>query len=83
MPIGKVKWFNNAKGYGFLNANNLDQDIFIHYSSIEMDGYKYLKAGQVVEYKLQDGPKGLHAVNIRPLEETLVETEDTLEETTA
>jgi CspA family cold shock protein len=70
MAIGKVKWFNNAKGYGFLNASNVDHDIFIHYSSIEMEGYKYLKAGQVVEYNLQDGPKGLHAVNIKPFEES-------------
>ncbi len=69
MAIGKVKWFNNAKGYGFLNASNVDHDIFIHYSSIEMEGYKYLKAGQVVEYNLQDGPKGLHAVNIKPVED--------------
>lgn len=69
MAIGKVKWFNNAKGYGFLNASNVDHDIFIHYSSIEMEGYKYLKAGQAVEYNLQDGPKGLHAVNIKPLDD--------------
>lgn len=69
MPTGKVKWFNNAKGYGFIlpgEASN-DEDLFVHYSSINMEGYKTLKAGQLVNYDILQGPKGLHAVNITAL----------------
>ena len=65
MATGKVKWFNNAKGYGFIVAHTGGDDLFVHYSSIQMDGYKTLKAGQSVEFDIQQGPKGLHAVNIR------------------
>ena len=61
---GKVKWFNNAKGYGFINERNKTEDLFAHYSAITMDGYKTLKAGQEVEFEIIQGPKGLHAVNI-------------------
>lgn len=68
MATGKVKWFNNAKGYGFLNTDEVDYDIFVHYSSIVMEGYKYLKAGQLVTCELKDGPKGLHAVAITPID---------------
>ncbi|MCP5179467.1 MAG: cold shock domain-containing protein CspD [Pseudomonadales bacterium] len=66
MAIGKVKWFNNAKGYGFVVADEFRDDLFAHYSSIVMDGYKTLKAGQDVEFDVIDGPKGKHAINIRP-----------------
>jgi CspA family cold shock protein len=65
MATGKVKWFNNAKGYGFVLALTGGEDLFVHYSSIHMDGYKTLKAGQLVDFDVQQGPKGLHAVNIR------------------
>ncbi|NJN52039.1 MAG: cold shock domain-containing protein [Gammaproteobacteria bacterium] len=65
MATGKVKWFNNAKGYGFVLALTGGEDLFVHFSSIQMDGYKTLKAGQLVEFDVQQGPKGLHAVNIR------------------
>jgi cold shock protein len=65
MSTGKVKWFNNAKGYGFILSENGGDDLFVHYSSIQMDGYKTLKAGQIVEFDIQKGPKGFHAVNIR------------------
>lgn len=65
MATGKVKWFNNAKGYGFILAHTGGEDLFAHYSSIQMDGYRTLKAGQNVEFDIQQGPKGLHAVNIR------------------
>jgi len=65
MATGKVKWFNNAKGYGFVIAEAGGEDLFVHYSSIQMDGYKTLKAGQDVEFDIEQGPKGLHAVNIR------------------
>ena len=65
MATGTVKCFNNAKGYGFVLSEDKQEDLFIHYSSIQMDGYKSLKAGQEVEYDVQEGPKGMHAVNIR------------------
>lgn len=68
MTTGKVKWFNNAKGYGFVLAECADEDLFVHYSSIEMTGYRTLRAGQEVSFDIQQGPKGLHAVNVRPLD---------------
>lgn len=61
---GKVKWFNNAKGYGFINEDGKTEDLFAHYSAIQMEGYKTLKAGQAVVFDIIQGPKGLHAVNI-------------------
>ena len=64
MASGKVKWFNNAKGYGFINEDGQSDDLFAHYSAIQMDGYKTLKAGQAVEFEIIQGPKGLHAVKI-------------------
>ena len=64
MVSGKVKWFNNAKGYGFILADGRDEDLFAHSSAIQMDGYKTLKAGQPVSFDIIQGPKGLHAVNI-------------------
>ncbi|MGM8228140.1 cold shock domain-containing protein CspD [Cellvibrio sp. ARAG 10.3] len=64
MPTGTVKWFNNAKGYGFILSDEGGEDLFAHYSAIQMDGYKTLKAGQVVSFEITKGDKGLHAVNI-------------------
>ncbi|MFJ4440711.1 cold shock domain-containing protein CspD [Pseudomonas sp. NPDC089422] len=64
MASGKVKWFNNAKGYGFVNEEGKTEDLFAHYSAIQMDGYKTLKAGQSVVFEIIQGPKGLHAVKI-------------------
>jgi CspA family cold shock protein len=64
MALGKVKWFNNAKGFGFIVPEDGGEDIFAHYSTIKMDGYRSLKAGQDVTYEVQQGPKGLHAENI-------------------
>ncbi|MBT9300180.1 MULTISPECIES: cold shock domain-containing protein CspD [Pseudomonas] len=61
---GKVKWFNNTKGYGFINEDGKDEDLFAHYSAITMEGYKTLKAGQPVSFEIIQGPKGLHAVKI-------------------
>jgi len=69
MPTGTVKWFNNAKGYGFILPEDEEIDVFAHYSAIEMDGYKTLKAGQQVQFDLVDGDKGKHAANIRMPEE--------------
>ena len=68
---GTVKWFNNAKGYGFILSEANQEDIFAHYSAIEMDGYKSLKAGQQVLFEVQFGEKGVHAAHIRPLEPEL------------
>ena len=64
MLSGKVKWFNNAKGYGFIVEDGKTEDLFAHYSAIKMDGYKTLKAGQPVNFEIIQGPKGLHAVDI-------------------
>ena len=70
MAIGTVKWFNNAKGFGFILSESGGEDLFAHYSSIQMEGYKTLKAGQLVSYELIQGPKGLHATNISPINTT-------------
>ncbi len=67
MAISTVKWFNSAKGFGFICDPAGGPDIFAHFSVIVMDGYKALKAGQMVSYDLSDGPKGVHAINIQAL----------------
>jgi CspA family cold shock protein len=67
MPVGTVKWFSNVKGYGFVNTEDDEADIFAHFSAIEMDGYKKLTSGQKVEFEIDDGPRGLQAQNIRAL----------------
>ena len=69
MPTGTVKWFNNAKGYGFILPTDSEVDVFAHYSAITMDGYRTLKAGQSVSFELVDGDKGQHAENIAPLDQ--------------
>lgn len=71
MATGKVKWFNNAKGYGFIRPDEGGDDLFVHYSYINMDGYKSLKAGQAVNYEVREAPKGLHAVDITTVEQAL------------
>lgn len=63
MLVGKVKWFNNEKGYGFIIKENYD-DIFAHYSQIQDEGFKTLEEGQVVEFELVTGDKGLQAQNV-------------------
>jgi len=65
MASGKVKWFNNAKGFGFINEDGKSDDLFAHYSAIQMDGYKTLKAGQSVTFDIVQGPKGFQAQNIQ------------------
>lgn len=81
MATGKVKWFNNAKGYGFIRPDGGGDDLFVHYSYIDMDGYRSLKAGQVISYEVREAPKGLHAVNIAIIEEASdAETSTTNEE---
>lgn len=69
MQTGIVKWFNNTKGYGFILPDNGGGDIFAHYSAIDMDGYKTLKAGQTVQFEAEQGPKGLHAKKIQAVGE--------------
>ncbi|GHA24606.1 CspA family cold shock protein [Oceanisphaera litoralis] len=66
MTTGTVKWFNNAKGFGFICPQEGGDDVFAHFSTIQMDGYRTLKAGQLVQYKIQEGPKGNHAISIVP-----------------
>ena len=65
---GTIKWFSNAKGFGFIVNEKGNGDIFVHYSAILTDGYKTLKAGQLVDYEIKKGEKGLHAVNVTPLD---------------
>ncbi|MDX1597097.1 MAG: cold shock domain-containing protein [Marinobacter sp.] len=69
MPKGKVKWFNNAKGYGFIIEDGCSDDLFAHFSSVQMEGYKTLKAGQTVTFDKKPSDKGIHAVNIVPEEQ--------------
>ena len=66
MPQGKVKWFNNAKGYGFIIEDGCTDDLFAHFSYVQMEGYKTLKAGQPVTFDKKPSDKGIHAVNIVP-----------------
>ena len=61
---GVVKWFNDAKGFGFIEHTS-GKDVFVHYSVIEADGFKTLKDGEEVEYEIKEGPKGLHAVRVQ------------------
>jgi CspA family cold shock protein len=63
MNKGKVKWFNNQKGYGFISDEN-GGDVFVHYSGLNMEGFKTLDEGQEVEYEVIDGQKGPQAVNV-------------------
>jgi CspA family cold shock protein len=61
-----VKWFSNEKGYGFLSREG-QEDVFVHFSAIQGEGYKSLTEGQSVEFDVVDGPKGKQAANVRPL----------------
>ena len=70
MMIGRVKWFNNEKGYGFIEYKE-NEDIFVHYSAIEAEGYKSLSEGQLVEFKLVETSKGFQALNVRLVKETV------------
>jgi CspA family cold shock protein len=65
--VGTVKWFNAAKGYGFLGREEGD-DVFVHFSAINMDGYRRLMKDQQVEFSVEDGPKGLQAADVVPLD---------------
>ena len=63
MPSGKVKWFNDSKGYGFIEQESGD-DVFVHHSSIQGEGFKSLQEGQAVEFEIEQGQKGPSAVNV-------------------
>jgi cold shock protein len=66
MPSGTVKWFNDAKGFGFIQPDGGGPDAFAHFSAIQADGFKTLKEGARVEFELAEGAKGMMAMNIRP-----------------
>ena len=77
MATGEVKWFNNAKGWGFILPEGGSTDIFVHFSAVQGTGYKSLVAGQTVNFDLIEGERGLHASNVTVLteaEETATET---------
>jgi cold shock protein len=63
MTKGKVKWFNDAKGYGFIEQEG-GEDVFVHFSAIQMDGFRTLAEGQAVEFEVKTGEQGLHASNV-------------------
>ena len=67
MTVGTVKWFNADKGYGFI-APESGEDVFVHFSAIQMSGYRSLEEGQLVEFDIAQGPKGAQAANVRPVE---------------
>jgi cold shock protein len=67
MASGSVKWFNAEKGYGFITVDDGGQDVFVHYSAIEMNGYRSLAEGQRVEFQVGAGPKGPQAESVKPL----------------
>ena len=64
MTKGKVKWFNDAKGYGFIEQEGGD-DVFVHFSAIQSNGFRSLKEGQAVSFTVEKGPKGLQATNVQ------------------
>ena len=64
MASGTVKWFNAEKGFGFIAQDGGGEDVFVHFSAIQMDGFKTLAEGQVVEFEVKNGDKGLHATNV-------------------
>lgn len=66
MAQGTVKWFNAEKGYGFITVDGEDQDVFVHWSAIEMDGYRSLEEGQAVEFTVGQGEKGPQAESVKP-----------------
>ena len=66
MPTGRVKWFNERKGFGFISRDD-GEDVFVHYSEIEAEGFKTLVENQEVSFEIKEGPKGLQAANVKAL----------------
>ena len=71
MAFGRVKWFNDAKGFGFIEPEGGGADVFAHFSAIQMEGFRTLKQGGRVSYDVLQGPKGDQAQNIQPAEEVV------------
>lgn len=71
MPFGTVKWFNDAKGFGFIEPEAGGTDVFAHFSAIQMDGFRTLRQGSRVSFEVLDGPKGALAQNIQQLESSV------------
>lgn len=71
MPVGVVKWFNDAKGFGFIQPEGGGADVFAHFSAVQMEGFRTLKQGSRVAFELVQGPKGNLAQNIRPVTEAV------------
>jgi CspA family cold shock protein len=76
---GVVKWFNDAKGFGFIEHTS-GKDVFVHYSSIQTEGFKTLKDGEEVQYEISEGPKGLHAIKVEKTAPAASETPETAQE---
>jgi CspA family cold shock protein len=66
MATGTVKWFNDSKGFGFIAPSDGSEDVFVHHSAIQSDGFRSLAEGQAVSYNTKRGPKGLNAVDVIP-----------------
>ena len=69
MSTGKVKWFKSDKGYGFITMEGQDKDIFVHFSSINAEGFKTLQEGQTVEFDIVEGDRGPHATNVTVIDD--------------
>ncbi|GBU23125.1 hypothetical protein R80B4_03041 [Fibrobacteres bacterium R8-0-B4] len=67
MPTGSVKWFNEAKGFGFIQPDDGSRDVFVHFSAIQTSGFRKLDEGQKVSFEVVDGAKGPNAQNVQPL----------------
>lgn len=67
MPRGKVKWFNDAKGYGFITPEDGSKDVFVHHTAIQSQGFRTLQEGETVEFEITQGQKGPQAEHVRPL----------------